>query len=444
MESAESEQPFPHSIEAEQLVLGAVLAENKGRDAVLDTLRPADFYVPEHRRIFEKLSELRAANKSLDLLTVDDELRREGQLENVGGIAYLAKLGDGMPQGFNLSSAIQLIRGKAILRAVIHAARVVQQSALESTDEAAVLDQAVELFSNLARDWEADEDTGKTFRDAAVSLLGNLGKQQGVRVYTDVDGLDKLIGGFRPGELVLFTAETGVGKTLLAQQTRRRACRDGFHSLYASAEMLAEHLVSRELATEAGVAHLKMRRDDLLDDSDWKRLTKATARECTRCRILDGELTMRRIRRAARAMKAREGLELVVLDYDELITSTGENELEQQRNLVRESKSLAMELCIPVIMISQLRKALQGEDRKRPTLQRLYGSGAKPKHASIVIYVDREFVQDLRGDETAARILVLKSRDGRLRALDAKFNVETLRFESLPAKRAVSTAEVGE
>lgn len=128
-------------------------------------------------------------------------------------------------------------------------------------------------------------------------------------------------------------------------------------------------------------------------------------------------------------MNRRRDLRLLVLDYDELIETDGKDEFEQQKNLIRGARSMAMELCVPVIVISQLRKALQGEDRKRPTLQRLYGSGAKPKHSSIVIYIDRPFVQELQGDETAARIVILKNRDGRLRALDVKFNLASLRFE---------------
>ena len=129
-------------------------------------------------------------------------------------------------------------------------------------------------------------------------------------------------------------------------------------------------------------------------------------------------------------MKAGSGIALVVIDYDELVQAEGRDEFERQSNLVRDAKLLAVELACPVILISQLRKLLQGEDRKRPTLQRLYGSGSKAKHPHLVLYVDRPYVQDLTGDETAARICVLKNRDGRLGALDVIFNVHTLRFES--------------
>jgi replicative DNA helicase len=263
-------------------------------------------------------------------------------------------------------------------------------------------------------------------------LLQEFDSKEGVRIFTDIDELDRLTGGFRAGELVLFTAETGVGKTLLAQQTRRRSCRDGRHTLFCSGEMRAQHLISREIATEAGVEHWKMRRPERMPDADRSSLVEAASHECAQCRILDGELSMTRIRKVARQMKSQSGLDLIIVDYDELVEAPGETEFDQQRYIVRDGKSIAIALKIPVIVISQLRKSLQGEDRKRPTLQRLYGSGAKAKHSSIVLYVDRPYVQELAGDETEARIVIAKNRDGKVGAIDARFNVKTLRFESLP------------
>jgi replicative DNA helicase len=427
----EIERPLPHNADAERSILGSILVGNPQRELAFDLLSTEDFFLHQHQQIFRAFLDLRQANRPTDLLNVHDELARARNLEAAGGIAYLAALGDQMPAGLNIRAMVRLVKDKARLRSVIYAADLTKEKAFEVVDSEEVLDEAIQRFSELARSADADEDESTGFREAAMQLLQSLEQGSDVRIFTGVDELDRLIGGFRAGELVLFTAETGAGKTLFAQQTRRRACLDGHHALYASGEMMAPHLVSRELATEARVEHWKMRRDDQLSEEDWQALTEAASHECNLCRVLDGELSMRRIRRVARQMKGRSGLSLAILDYDELIEAPGENEFEQQRNLVREAKSLAMELSIPVIVISQLRKALQGEDRQRPTLQRLYGSGAKPKHSSIVVYVDREFVQDLQGDETAARIIVLKNRDGRLKALNARFDVRALRFESV-------------
>jgi len=427
------ERPLPHSQPAEQFVLGCILVGNPKAHTIFDWLTAEDFFIPQNKRIFATLKSLDERGKPPDCLAALDELQRTGQLEAAGGVGYLAQLGDDMPNKGNVEHEARIVKEKAVLRGLIFLASAIQEQALGASEAPdVVLDRAIESFSEIARNLEADKDCGMVYRDAALSLLHEFDSGSGVRIFTDIDELDRLTGGFRAGELVLFTAETGVGKTLLAQQTRRRSCRDGRHTLFCSGEMRAQHLISRELATEAGVEHWKMRRPERLTPEDTSALVEAASHECPQCRILDGELSMSRIRKVARQMKARTGLDLLIIDYDELVEAPGETEFDQQRYIVRSGKSLAMELACPVIVISQLRKSLQGEDRKRPTLQRLYGSGAKAKHSSIVLYVDRPYVQELAGDETEARIVIAKNRDGKVGAIEARFNVKTLRFESLP------------
>lgn len=426
------ELPLPHSKDAEQFVLGCILVGNPKARGVFDWLQPGDFFIPPNQRIFAVLKTLAESGKPTDCLSALDELERTKQLEAAGGVGYLAQLGDNAHKG-SIEHEARIIKAHSVRRTLIYAAEQIREEAYtgpDSTDE--LIDRCINRFSEIARDLEADRDNGISYREAAASLLHEFDSQEGVRIFSDINELDRLTGGFRAGELVLFTAETGVGKTLLAQQTRRRSCRDGRHTLFCSGEMRAQHLISRELATEARVEHWKMRRPERFTSEDRESLMEAAAHECAQCRILDGELSMVRIRKVARQMKSQTGLDLLIVDYDELVEAPGESEFDQQRYIVRSGKSLAMELACPVIVISQLRKSLQGEDRKRPTLQRLYGSGAKAKHSSIVIYVDRPFVQELAGDETEARIVIAKNRDGKVGAIDARFNLRTLRFESLP------------
>jgi len=261
-----------------------------------------------------------------------------------------------------------------------------------------------------------------------------------LKIYTDIDKLDQWTGGFREGELVVLTAETGTGKSLLAAQIRARACRDNYHALFCSGEMNKAHLASRELASVSGVTPIKMRRDDLLTDEDFEALVNAASHQCKKCRILDGELSLSRIRRAARKMKGRTGIELLILDYDELIEAEGKTEFEQQRVIARAAKSLAIQLKCAVILISQLRKTTAGEDAGRPTLQRLYGNAAKQKFASFIILADRPYVRELVGDEKEAELQLLKSRDGKTGRIKATFNIKSLRFEE--AKEDLATARV--
>jgi replicative DNA helicase len=429
---------LPHSPEHERAVLAAIFTGHKSAPTVLDRLRSDDFFVPQNQRIFQALKSQDDAKKPTDELSLYEALSQSDSLEAAGGIAYLGEVTKDFPKAVNIEHYVTIIKDKALRRAIAYKCQAISEHAISGSDTAEkVLDRAIEQFSEVTRDLEADTDCGTTYRDAALSLLQEFDSQEGVRIFTDIDELDRLIGGFRSGELVVFTAETGVGKTLLGQQTRRRACRDGRHTLFCSGEMLASHLVARELATEASVEHWKMRRPERITSAETNALVEAASHECPQCKILDGELSMTRIRRVARQMKSQIGLELVVVDYDELVEAPGETEFEQQRYIVRAGKSLAMELQFPVIIISQLRKSLQGEDRKRPTLQRLYGSGAKAKHPSIVIYVDRPYVQDLSGNETEARIVILKNRDGKMGALDVRFNIRTLRFESVQKSDAL-------
>jgi replicative DNA helicase len=427
------ERPLPHSPFAEQRLLGAILVGNQEARAVLDRLSPNDFFLPPNQRIFRVAQKLSQANIPVDLLSVHEALLQADPADAAHLVAYLAQLGDEVPRAESLDFYARTIKSKSTRRALIHTAYQVYQNAFDAPEsEEVLLDRSIESFSDLARNLEGDRDSGSTYRQAASALLREFDDGEGVRIFTDVDELDRLTGGFRAGELVILTAETGVGKTLFAQQTRQRACRDGRHTLFCSGEMLAHHLVAREIATKAGVEHWKMRRPERITPNETSALIEAACHECERCRILDGELSMARIRRVARQMKSQTGLDSVIVDYDELLEAPGQTEFEQQRYIARAAKSLAMELKLPVFLISQLRKSLQGEDRSKPTLQRLYGGLAKAKHSSFVIYINRPYVQDLCGDETEAQVLVLKSRDGKLGALKARFNVKTLRFESVP------------
>jgi replicative DNA helicase len=426
------DRQLPHNLEAERALLGATILDNSAMMA-LDLLKRQDFFAAGHRCIVGRMEEMREAGKVVDLVTLHDLLENTGDLKTAGGSAYLSSLIDGVPRISNFMHYARIVKGTSALRCLIHACNSISAQAYQVGGRPEeTLDLALHTISELAQEVSAGKQDGVTYREAARTLLERVGsKEQELRVYCDVEELDKVTGGFRPGELVLFTAETGVGKTLLAQQTRRRACRDGLHTLFASAEMSAEHLVARELATEAEVEHWKMRRQERITPDEMKALLRAASHECNRCRIVDGELSLSRIRLAARKLRAKEGIDAVIVDYDELVGADGKDEFEEQRNLVRGLKALAVELSIPVILISQLRKLLQGEDRRKPTLQRLYGSGSKAKHPHCIVYVDREYVRELCGDETAARIAVLKNRDGRIGSMDAYFNIRTLRFESV-------------
>jgi replicative DNA helicase len=423
---SESLKKIPHALGAERCVLGAVLVNPGALIEAQTLLKPQDFFSDAHRRIFAALNDLQEREKSTDLTTVCDALESAGELEAVGGPSYVSGLLDEV--GPNIESACKLIRDKAVLRALMYAAENVVSVAAEGGAVEEVLELAERSIFELSQRTVSAEAV--SFQRAAYQLLQSFDDEDVIRVRTGIDKLDEKTGGFRKGELVIYCAETGVGKTLLAQQTRRHACAGGLHSLIASAEMAAEQLVARELAAESEVPPAKMRNPEQLEKDEHRRLLQQIGSECGKCRILDGEITVSKVRHAARRLAAQTKLGLVVLDYDELIEGPGKDDIDRQKNVVVGAKRLAVELGCPVILISQLRKSVAGVDRSFPTLQRLYGTGAKVKHAHMVIYVDRPWVTTLKGEETEAMIYVLKNRDGRMGKVKATFNVRTLRFEA--------------
>jgi replicative DNA helicase len=431
----EIEKPLPHDDLMERALIGAILACHPQAGEVLDTLKPEDFFggresSSPHQIIVRAVLDLHAAGNRPDLLSVHDELARSGKAEAAGGIAYVASLLEGIVLHSDILYVLRGLRRMASSRQVVHLAENIKQLAFEQGSSVeALLDSAVEKFSSLARDLESTDDDGTPYFDSASEALSTAREGARLKIYTDIAKLDQWTGGFREGELIVLTAETGTGKSLFAAQIRARACRDGYLALFCSGEMSRLHLASRELATTSGVTPIKMRRDDLLTEEDFEALVTAAAHQCKKCRILDGELSLSRIRRAARKMKARTGLDLLILDYDELIEAEGKTEFEQQRMIARAAKSMAQELHCAVILISQLRKTTQGEDAGKPTLQRLYGNAAKQKFASFIVLADRPYVRELEGDEKEAELQLLKSRDGKTGRIKATFNVKSLRFE---------------
>jgi replicative DNA helicase len=426
-------KPLPADADSERAVLGAVLYGHARALELLDLLRPDDFQNRANALIFKSARKLSESGITPDILAVNDELARIDELEAAGGVSYLSALLDARDSAVDLPNAAHRIRDLSAGRRLIHTLQGLQDNAFKARGQVAqILDAAIEMLSSQARDIDETDDLGVTHFDAATHKLSELRQGPRVKIFTGVAKLDQLTGGFREGELVTLTADTGVGKTLLASQTRVTSCLQGFHSLYCSAEMTAAHLKGRELAASASVSPLKMRREDLLTPEDWTSLITAASHECKHCKILDGELCLSRIRRAARRMKKTVGLDLIIFDYDELIDAPGETELDQQRTLVRAAKSLGMELKCAVILISQLRKALNKDDAKRPSLQRLYGSGAKAKHSSFVVFADRPWVREMQGDEKEAKLFILKSRDGQTGPISAVFDIRKLRFTDAP------------
>lgn len=437
VKSVQVERTLPNNPDAERAVLGSILLNNRGMNKASEILSSSDFFLPANRTIFLAMTELQEENQGIDIVTVGDWLARNGKLELAGGYAHISNLASETTVMSNVGFYARIVKEKSVLRQMIYAAETVQGLAVTEENKASdIAGKAVEMFSNLAN-WDLGADRSSR-KKGAVDLIELLDKRVDSKVLLGIPRIDDAVGGFRGGELIVLTAETGAGKSFMALQIARLACIEGEHGLYCSGEMKAAHLMGRELVGATGVAQFKIRRPTYLTAQDFNLLVEAASHECEKCMILDGELTLPSIRSAVRGM-GKGNIHYLIVDYDELVEVNGaQDEWDAQRRLVRGLKTLGMEMDMPVFLVSQLRKALNDNEREHPTLQRLYGSGAKIKHASVVLYLDRPFVLNLEGDQTEATIFILKSRDGVMGKTPAKFNIRTFRFE-----QAEGAPEVG-
>jgi replicative DNA helicase len=426
----DSSKAVPHNLEVERALLGSVLLDNSALDLALQTVKTDDFYSQGHRLIFDKMLWISQRNRTVDLVTLSEELNKDSLIEKAGGVVYLAALTDSVPIGTSVavSEYSRIVKEKSTLRRIINASNNIISRCIEETDDPAVLlDVAQAQLFDIAE----QRESYRSFRDASLSLVRKLQEKELPAVQTGIKGIDDRTGGFLPEELIVYSAKEGVGKTLLAQQTRRWACKHGMHSLFASCEMPDEQLAGREIAGPAGVPRLHLRKPELLTAENYAKLYNAAQSQCPDCSILHGVLTIAQIAGSARRMKAAGKLSLLIVDYDELVSAPGKNELERLSYVATGAWQMAVNLKVPVILISQMRKSNEGSEVEGGVLDALYGSGAKKKHASTVVYIHRDFKSPWTGDRAdlqQASIGVAKDRFGDVGWSDVWFSKSKLEF----------------
>ncbi len=419
---------LPADESVEEALISAFLYGHKDSPFVFDSMQEEFFTNSTYRKVFAAGKKLYLAGKPFDPISVNDAML-PADLESIGGLQGLAKIQSDMFSKFNVENACRIVTKKAQQRDFIHALERIQEEAWDlDGDVDSLIDRALLEITDVSKRASSTSDD-LTDMDAGLAMLARLDDTNEIRIISGVRALDAMTGGFRAGELVVVTAETGTGKTLFASQIKRVCCAREWHCLFANGEMLAHHLRAREVAVQSHVHYERFRNPERMSDADRQAVMRIVGEGCTKCRIMDGELSISRIRSRTRKYASKGEISFLIVDYDELVEAPGKDEFAEQKQVVRGLKSLALELQIPVILISQLRKALQNEDRTKPTISRLYGSGSKVKTASIILYVDRPFVRELEGDETEARIVVVKNRDGKVGSIPCRFNVATLGFE---------------
>jgi replicative DNA helicase len=430
----------PHNLEAERAVIGAVLLERESLPKAIEQLRVSDFYKEGHRKIFAAMIGLFERNEPVDLVTLTDELRRRGELDEVGGPAALAALVDEAATAAHLMAYGAIVREKAVLRELIRISTEIISQSFEARDDVdKLLDDAERLIFQISeRRMQGSAIPVRSILKDAFHHIEQLyeRKEHVTGLATGFVELDHLTSGLQAGDFVIIAGRPSMGKTAFATNIAKYAAIEQRRRvLVLSLEMSKEQLVQRLLCAEARVDSHKVR-TGYLDQRDWTRLTHAAGRLSDAPIFIDDSpaLSVLEARAKARRMKAEHGLELVVIDYLQLMRGRSpENRQQEIAEISRSLKALAKELNVPVVALSQLSRAVEARQSKEPQLSDLRESGALEQDADLIIFVYRPEKYGLQPEdgEKVAQIIVGKQRNGPTGTVKLTFLAEYASFENL-------------
>src|SRR6516165_5947148 len=449
------ERPLPHNLEAERSILGAVLLDNHSLNAAVEKLRSEDFFLPQHRQIFQRMIQLAEHQQAIDVVTLMDDLARRDELDSAGGVAYLSQLADGLPRATNVEHYARIVKEKSVLRNLAFSAAAIQEQALAAGDDAdVILDRAESTIFQIAEDRVRAGLIGvkELVRDNFERLERIFSEGRRITgLATGYPGLDNETAGLQPSELVILAARPSMGKTALALNIAENvAVRQREPVAIFSLEMSKESLLLRLLSSQARVDAHKFRTGHLNRD-DWAKVT-ASLGELGEAPIwIDDSATATVLEMGAKArrLKRDRGLSLVIVDYIQLVVPTlhrrSANRQEEVSSISRALKALAKELKVPVLVLSQLTRAPEREERK-PQLADLRESGAIEQDADVVLFINRPnfYKTDIPDEERAkAELIIAKQRNGPTGNLNFVFLARHTRFEEA-APDAWSTSPVGD
>lgn len=433
----------PQNIEAEQSVLGAMLLEKEAIVKVEEILLPQDFYREAHKIIYKTILKLAEKNEAADLVTVTESLRREGKLEDIGGITYITYLANAVPTAANVIYHARIIEEKSLLRKLVSAATEIAGMGYEANDEiSTILDTAEKKVMSIGQ-----RRMGQDFapiKEVVHDAFGRIEKLYETRggitgLATGFKDFDRLTAGLQPSDLILLAARPSMGKTALAlNMAQHIAVREKKAVAVFSLEMSKEQLVQRMLCAEAPIDSQRLRIGEL-EDNDWRKLVGAADRLSQSNIFIDDTpgITVMEMRAKARRLKREYDIQLLVVDYLQLMqgsTSSSRNENRQQEisEISRSLKALARELDIPVVALSQLSRGVEARQIKRPMLSDLRESGSLEQDADIVAFLYRE---DYYNPETEKKniteFIVAKHRNGPVDTVQLFFHKNFTRFQDL-------------
>ena len=440
------ERPLPSSEESERVILGAILLDNALISQAVEQLKPEDFYSPRNRRIYNAMITLFEKSERLDLILIGEELKKEGQLESIGGVAAITNLTYGLPHFSNIHDYAKVVRDKSIVRNLIKVCNLITSEALaEEEDARDILDHAEQLIFALA-----DERNREGFAHIKPVVENVLHKVQEFAkreshaltgLATGFRDLDQMTSGLQPSDLIIIAARPSMGKTALCLTLAQNAAiQENATIALFSLEMSKEQLVMRMLSSEARVDAHRFR-TGYLSREEWGRLAGSIGTLSETNLFIDdtpGISVLEMRAKARRLFAEQKKLDLIIVDYMQLMSGSKRTESRQQEvsQISRELKGLAKELNVPLIALSQLSRAPEARNPPKPMLSDLRESGSIEQDADVVAFIYREeyYAKDpenLEDDKkNVAEILISKQRNGPTGTVKLAFLKEFTRFEN--------------
>ena len=439
----------PQNIEAEESLISAILVDNNTLLDVIEILEPEDFYRTAHQKIFAAITDLFDKSEPADLVTLANRLKEKGQLEEIGGAAYLAKLVDTVPLAVNAQHYARIIHDKASLRRLIEKANAIVKRCFEEKGNA---DEVID-FAESAIFEISEKKSRQAFYPLSKIILGNietLEENQGNRslvtgVASGFTHLDTLTSGFQNSDLIIIAARPSMGKTALALNIARNAAVDANVPVAIfSLEMSKEQLSLRMLCSEARIDSSRLR-GGFFSMEDWRRLTDAAGILSDAPVYIDDSpsISAMEIRAKARRLKMDKNVGLIIIDYLQLMQGrvTAERRDLEVSEISRALKALAKELNLPVIALSQLNRMLEQRTDKRPRLSDLRESGALEQDADVVAFIYRDEVYNKEEDNPSkgiAEIILTKQRNGPTGDVSLSFLNTYTRFENMASEKTLT------
>lgn len=427
----------PHSVESEQSILGSILLDKDAMITVTETIRPGDFYKEAHKIIYECMIKLSNKNEPIDLITLTEELRRQGHLDDIGGITYITSLSTIVPTTSNVKYYADIVKEKSVLRKLIKASNDIINLGYDgSTKIEDVLDKAEKKIFDISQEKASDDfkSINSVLMDA-YDMIEHLytNKTEMTGITTGFTDLNKKINGMQRTDLLLIAARPAMGKTAFSLNLVQNAALKGDASVAVfSLEMSKEQLVQRMLSSQSNVELSKLKTGKL-GENDWPRIIDAMAVLSNAKIHIDDTpgIKISELRSKCRKLKIEQGLDLILIDYLQLMEGEGNNESRQQEisKISRSLKVIAKELNCPVVALSQLSRAPEQRADHRPMLSDLRESGAIEQDADIVMFLYRdEYYHPDSDRKNIGEVIIAKNRHGETGAVELVWLGEVQKF----------------